>query len=458
MPNFIFYDLETSGLNKNFDQIFQFAGVLTNSKLQVLDRFEVRSRRMAHIVPNPAALLVTGFRPEMIDRSEFSYYEFATAVRAKLLEWSPAIFSGYNILSFDEHFLRSLFYQNLYSPYITQTNGNSRLDILPLVRAAEFLYPDLLKLPINAKGTTSKRLEDIAPENGFSDHHAHDAMGDVMATIFIAGLIKKSAPLLWSRAELATSRAGFNALIESGKPVVVIDHNHGWPVNYPAIEVGKVDGGRNTLFFDLRFEPKLIDLNKPEVCFAGRSRPFRLCKDSEVPLTFTLDEWGRLGSTEIFDLALINRNAASFFEKIDVMDVLSTFNKTKKIFEVSEHVEAQIYDKFHAFDNEKGLIEDFHAADPSLKIILSKRFQDKRFNIFANRIVFENYREKFPRQTLVEYDERVKARMCDSGEVPWTTVPKAIAECDKLIKVREDKGPEIDKIRNYLMSLSDRGN
>ena len=140
------------------------------------------------------------------------------------------------------------------------------------------------------------------------------------------------------------------------------------------------------------------------------------------------------------------------------MDVLSTFNKTKKIFEVSEHVEAQIYDKFHAFDNEKGLIEDFHADDPSLKIILSKRFQDKRFNIFANRIVFENYREKFPRQTLLEYDERVKARMCNSGEVPSTTVPKAIAECDKLIKVREDKGPEIDKIRNYLMSLSDRGN
>ena len=113
MTHFIFYDLETSGLNKMFDQIFQFAAVLTDSNLNIIDEFEIRSRRMPHIVPNPGALLVTGVKPDAIDQAEFSYYEFSTNIKDKLLDWSPAIISGYNTLSFDEPFLRSLFYQNL---------------------------------------------------------------------------------------------------------------------------------------------------------------------------------------------------------------------------------------------------------------------------------------------------------------------------------------------------------
>ena len=81
---------------------------------------------MPHIVPNPGALLVTGVKPDAIDQAEFSYYEFSTNIKDKLLDWSPAIILGYNTISFDEPFLRSLFYQNLYPPYLTQTNGNSR--------------------------------------------------------------------------------------------------------------------------------------------------------------------------------------------------------------------------------------------------------------------------------------------------------------------------------------------
>ena len=126
---FIFYDTETSGLDKNFGQIFQFAAVLTDNELSVIDKFEIRSRRMPQIVPEPSALLVTGINPETLDQAEYSYYEFATKIRDKILEWSPAIVCGYNTFSFDEHFMRSMFYQNLYPPYLTQINGNSRLDI-----------------------------------------------------------------------------------------------------------------------------------------------------------------------------------------------------------------------------------------------------------------------------------------------------------------------------------------
>jgi exodeoxyribonuclease-1 len=58
MANYVFYDTETSGLNKYFGQIFQFAAILTDENFVILDQFEVRSRRMPHIVPDPGAMLV----------------------------------------------------------------------------------------------------------------------------------------------------------------------------------------------------------------------------------------------------------------------------------------------------------------------------------------------------------------------------------------------------------------
>lgn len=453
MSHFIFYDLETSGLNKRFGQVFQFAAVLTDKDLNIIDKFEIRSRRMPHIVPDPGALLVTGLKPEIIDQAEYSYYGFSTEIRNKLNEWSPAIISGYNIFSFDEHFLRSLFYQNLHQPYLTQTNGNSRLDILPLVRAVEHLYPGLINYPINAKGKTSKRLEDVAPANGFTSHQAHDAMGDVMATVHLAKIIKRSATLLWSKAVAATSRPSFNSLLKKGKTIIIHDDNFGWPVTFPAFEIGKVDGGRNTLFFDLRRDPTLFDLADADACFSGRLRPFRLCRDSEVPLIFTPEEWATIELGETFDVALTEEYSWILESNIIFEEVVSAYNGSRKSFEVSEHVEDQIYENFHAFDDERWLMNEFHNADPELKITLSNQFKDQRFKTFAKRIVFDNHRNHLPLETLAEYDERVKSRMLIEVKVPWTTLPKAIAECDLLLSENKWSSGEINDIRNYLIGL-----
>jgi len=453
MTNFVFYDLETSGLNKNFDQIFQFAAVLTDKDLNVIDEFELRSRRMSHIVPNPGALLVTGIKPETIDQAQYSYYEFATEIRNKLLTWSPAIISGYNTLSFDEHFLRSLFYQNLYPPYLTQTNGNSRLDVLPLVRAAEHLYPGLITYPTSSRGRTSKRLEDVAPLNGFKAHQAHDAMGDVMATIHLAKILKSSAPLLWRRALSATSRPSFNSVLKKGEITILHDHNNGWPVTLPVFEIGKVDGGKNTLFFDLRCDPSLLDSANLKSCFSGRSRPFRVCRDSEIPLTFTLEDWTTLKTDEIFDLDLAFQYSQALQSHVIFEEVINAFDETRKAFEVSEYVEMQIYDDFYAFDDEKWLINEFHSADPELKITLTNCFKDKRFREFARRIVFESFRNFMSTEKLFEYDERIKNRINVGADVPWTTVPKALSECDLLLQDKEDKAREINDIKDYLVGL-----
>ena len=430
--NFVFYDTETSSLNKMFGQIFQFAAVLTDENFRIIEEFEIRSRRMPHIVPSPGALLVTGFSPLALDQAEFSYYEFSTRIRNKLLSWSPAIVCGYNTLNFDERYLHSLFYQNLYPPYLTQTNGNSRLDILPLVRAAEHVHPSLLNYPINKDGETSKKLEDISAANGFSDHQAHDAMGDVMATVHLAKIIKESSPTLWNSATSATSRSAFNGRLDQNNPLVVYDQNGRWPVIYPGLKIGKVDGRRNTLFFDLRHDPKTTNLEKPKKCFTGRDRSFRVCKDAEVPITFSLEEWCELDVGPNFSDHVSRENVSQALAVLDISATIDAFHSTKKHYDKSPHVEEQIYDNFHAFDEERWLINDFHNADPELKKVLADRFKDPRFSAFARRLIFENFSNQMPSEQITEYETKISDRIHTVDEVPWMTLSKAVTKCGKL--------------------------
>ena len=39
--NYVFYDLETSGLSKQFDQILQFGAILTDSELKELSLIHI---------------------------------------------------------------------------------------------------------------------------------------------------------------------------------------------------------------------------------------------------------------------------------------------------------------------------------------------------------------------------------------------------------------------------------
>ena len=115
----------------------------------------------------------------------------------KFLEWSPAIFIGYNSIKFDEEFLRSSFFNSLLDPYITIKHENYRFDLLDAVRAVNYLYPDKIKSLVSAKGNPILKLDKIAPLNGISNFKAHDALGDTTATLELAKIIKSKSPNIW---------------------------------------------------------------------------------------------------------------------------------------------------------------------------------------------------------------------------------------------------------------------
>ena len=64
---------------------------------------------------------------------------------------------------------------------------------------------DSLKTIINSKGNSSFKLEDLAKENQIN-HKAHDAMGDVLATIDLAKIVKKNNYDIWKQILLTCSK------------------------------------------------------------------------------------------------------------------------------------------------------------------------------------------------------------------------------------------------------------
>lgn len=191
---FVFYDTETTGSVTFFDQILQFAAIRTDDELNEIDRFEVRCRIQPHILPAPGALIVTGVSLDRASEPALpSHFDMAVAIHRKLSAWSPAVFVGYNSLEFDEDLLRQAFYQSLLPPYLTNTNGNSRLDVMRLALGVHEFEPGQLEIPRRVDGVPTFKLDRLAPANGFSHPNAHDAMADVEATIFLARLIRKRA-------------------------------------------------------------------------------------------------------------------------------------------------------------------------------------------------------------------------------------------------------------------------
>ena len=194
--NFVFYDLETTGRNATWDQILQIGAILVDSNFQEIDRFEERCRLRQGLIPEPGALIVNKTSVEMLNNVNLSHYQLIKKVYDIFNKWSPAIFIGYNTISFDEEFLRKTFFKLLLEPYTTQFNGNRRADVLGMSRSSKYYYPECINVGLNDKGNQVFKLDVLTQLNDIK-HNAHDAMGDVEATIQIAQILKNKAQNVW---------------------------------------------------------------------------------------------------------------------------------------------------------------------------------------------------------------------------------------------------------------------
>ncbi|MCH1918889.1 exodeoxyribonuclease I [Shewanella sp. A3A] len=192
------HDYETFGATPATDRPAQFAGIRTDMDLNIIGEPETFYCQIApDYLPAPEAILITGITPQLANSKGMPETEFMGKIH-QLFSVPNTCVAGYNSLRFDDEVTRYGFYRNFIDPYAREwQHGNSRWDIIDLVRACYALRPDGINWPTREDGSPSFKLEHLTAANGLGHEKAHDAMSDVYATISLAKLIKERQPRLF---------------------------------------------------------------------------------------------------------------------------------------------------------------------------------------------------------------------------------------------------------------------
>lgn len=191
------YDFETTGISPRCDRPLQVAGIRTNEALEeVGEPLNIYCRVSDDILPHPAACLVTGITPDTLATKGLCEAEFIARLHHQLA-MPGTCGAGYNSLRFDDEVLRYGLYRNFHDPYAREwQGGNSRWDLIDLVRTAYALRPEGIVWP-EEEGRVTLKLERLSAANGLEHLSAHDALSDVRATIALARLIRERQPRLY---------------------------------------------------------------------------------------------------------------------------------------------------------------------------------------------------------------------------------------------------------------------
>ena len=191
LKSFYWHDYETFGANPSMDWPSQFAGVRTDSELnEIGEPLNIYCKQPMDRLPNPVAALVTGLSPQEVNSKGLVEPDFIRLIHHEFVQ--PGTCGvGYNSLRFDDEVTRNALYRNFYDPYAREwQNGNSRWDLIDMVRLAGAIRPEGIEWPLREDGYKSFRLEELTAANGISHGDAHDALSDVRATIGMARLIR----------------------------------------------------------------------------------------------------------------------------------------------------------------------------------------------------------------------------------------------------------------------------
>ena len=462
MP-YVFYDTETTGAEPAFDQILQFAAIRTNDALNELERFNIRCRLLPHIIPSPIALHITHVTPAMLTDSALpSHYAMIRQIRDTLLEWSPATFVGFNSMSFDENLLRQALFQTLHPAYLTNTNGNARSDILRVAHAASVYAPDAMVVPTDDRGRQVFRLDRLAHANGHNHADAHEAMADVVATIYMARLIRNRAPDIWKAMNRAATKNAVKDYVATESLFTLTESYYGRVYSWLVTPCGQnpKDAGHLSVF-DLSFDPDDYRFLSAEDLLAALNtgpKAIRSLRASRQPIMMPAD--AAPAGTKALQLPLGERQRRvkviqgdpDFQARVGQAQALRFADK-----DTPAYVEQRIYDGFPKAAD-VALMDQFHQADWVERSTLAAEIEDPRIGEFARRLIYFERPDMLPDAQSAELSAWITGRMLTEDEsVPWMTVRKALRETDALLQ--DASGEEthlLSEVRDFLYDRAEK--
>ena len=445
---FVFYDFETTGTSPAFDQPIQFAAILTDDNFNQIERVNIRCRLSPHILPAPWAMAVTGIKPEQLeDPSLPSWFEFSHQISDLLRRWAPATWAGYNSISFDEEFLRQTFYQNLHpNIYQTQFSHNDRLDLMKVVYAVWDRARDALDWPTDDTGRISFKLDQLAPANGFTAHNAHDALGDVEATIHMATLIRDRAPAVWARCLRNRDKHEVADTLQSGHPVHLIERfGAAPPRSFVGVYAGTNSQNKNAMGFldlDACNAAEIVDADDATLMAAVSDSP-KLIRSVSINKTPNVFPIANPDPAHVSAAKLIAARP-DFLERVGQ----ALANRFADREEPTE-VEKQMYGGFYGAAD-KRILQEFEHVGWRHRAELIAKLEDHRLRQLGQRLIYWNA----PKLVSEHYAGAAKGAIRDrwlsnDPETPWMTisgVEKQLGEISEADALSED---ELNALRRF---------
>ena len=463
MPNsYLFYDLETSGLNKCFDQVLQFAAIRTDLNLNEIDRHEIFIKLNPDVVPSPTAILVNGIS---LDKIQDGKCEHEAIKKIHELFNTPGTISvGYNSLGFDDEFLRFSFYRNLLAPYTHQyANDCGRMDLYPMAVIYYLFKPDIMDWP-KIDGAPTLRLEHLSRQNNLMKGAAHNAMNDVVATLGLARLLKKEEKMweyLCGAFNKKTDLARLNKLsMGDEQRTILIDGSLGGARFYQSVVVGL---GTHSYYKNQSLwlpvdNFSLAGINRDNISektFASRKR----FGESPILLPFTKRFTHHLSDERLElmeeNIDWLRKNQGLFLE-------ISDYYKNYQYPEIPGlDIDAALYQVGFRSDQDQMECSYFQSADSEAKIDLVDRFFNTNSRTQAIRILGRNYVEVLAKnkdlyQEFASYLKKVRSGSMVNYKNEVRMSPQAaLAEIEVLSQTRELSKKEkglLEELAKYIQS------
>lgn len=473
MTTLYWHDYETSGTDPRFDRPMQFAGIRTDENLEIIgEPLMIYCKPAGDFLPHPQAALVTGLTPQQAQKDGLSEAEFIARIHDELAE--PGTCGvGYNSLRFDDEFTRFTLFRNFYDAYAREwQNGNSRWDIIDMVRLTRALRPEGINWPDREDGKPSFRLEQLTAANGIEHSGAHDALADVYATIEMAKLIKNAQPKLYDFVFNHRRKQDVAPLLNLHERKPVIHVSRMYPSDYCGtalvVPLAKDPNNNNGIIvYDLRHDPSdLIELDADTL----RKRLFTATADLpegvERPALKTL----HINKCPVIVPASTLDDAAADRLQIDRAqhdahlkqlnasgDLSAKLNAifTKPEFDAIDDPDASLYGGGFFSDNDKRKMEVIRSAEPEMLKTLSVPFEDGRLPELLFRYRARNWPKTLSTEEQENWQQYRQQRLGPDAPAPVLNLERfneALAECRQQ-ELDSEQQQVLEALQEYADSL-----
>jgi exodeoxyribonuclease-1 len=429
VTSIFWYDYETTGINPRCDRPLQMAGLRTDFDLNEVDEpVNLYCRPSDDILPHPAACAITGITPAILAEHGLSEADFMTRVHAQLA--APGTCgAGYNTLRFDDEMTRYSLYRNFFDPYAREwQGGNSRWDLIDVVRAAYGLRPDGIHWPTDEEGRVTLKLERLTAANGIDHGNAHEALSDVRATIALARLIREKQPKLYDWLFQLRSKHKVMEQIRLLQPLVHISGRFSAARHYVGVVLPLAWHPRNKnalIVCDLHLDPQgLFDLDaetlrqrlytrREDLAEGELPVPLKLIHINKCPVVAPLavlrpEDQHRLG----LDMALYQQRVLRLNDAQKVWQDKVSAIYAREDFSQSQDPEQQLYDGFIG-DRDRRLCEQVRTVDPAQLGQDQWPFDDERLPELLFRYRARNFPDLLSGEELERWRMFCQKRLSD---------------------------------------------